>query len=90
MYGLKAWMINIDLLIAGGEDHKTGQADDENIPEENRYTALIEWTRKRFPQAGEIVYRWSGQVMEPVDYLAFIGKNPGDENVYIITGVDIR
>jgi Rieske Fe-S protein len=24
--------------------------------------------------------------MEPVDSLAYIGKNPGDENVYIITG----
>lgn len=34
----------------------------------------------------EVVYNWSGQVLEPVDSLAFIGKNPGDENVYIITG----
>jgi Rieske Fe-S protein len=24
--------------------------------------------------------------MEPVDYMAFIGKNPGDDQVYIITG----
>jgi glycine/D-amino acid oxidase-like deaminating enzyme/nitrite reductase/ring-hydroxylating ferredoxin subunit len=75
-----------DLLISGGEDHKTGQADDENIPEEDRYTRLIEWTKKRFPAMGEVVYQWSGQVMEPVDSLAFIGKNPGNENIYIITG----
>lgn len=75
-----------DLLIVGGEDHKTGQADDEGIPEEERYNALVEWTEKRFPIMKEIVYCWSGQVMEPVDYMAFIGKNPGDENVYIITG----
>ncbi len=75
-----------DLLISGGEDHKTGQADDENIPEENRYTRLIEWTKKQFPAVEEIVYKWSGQVMEPVDSLAFIGKNPGDDNIYIITG----
>ena len=34
----------------------------------------------------EIVYRWSGQVLEPLDSLAFIGKNPGSENIYIITG----
>jgi Rieske Fe-S protein len=34
-----------------------------------------------------IEMRWSGQVMEPVDGLAFIGRNPGDQqNVYIITG----
>jgi glycine/D-amino acid oxidase-like deaminating enzyme/nitrite reductase/ring-hydroxylating ferredoxin subunit len=75
-----------DLLIVGGEDHKTGQADDENIPEENRFDALIEWAGKRFPAMREIIYRWSGQVMEPVDYMAFIGKNPGDENIFIITG----
>ncbi len=75
-----------DLLIAGGEDHKTGQADDEGIPEDHRYTALIEWTKQHFPMMGEVIYRWSGQVMEPVDHLAFIGKNPGNDNVYIITG----
>ena len=34
-----------------------------------------------------IEFRWSGQVMEPVDYMAFIGKNPGtDEHIYIVTG----
>ena len=75
-----------DLLISGGEDHKTGQADEENIPEENRYLKLIDWTRKRFPAVQSLVYKWSGQVMEPVDYMAYIGKNPGDDNVYIITG----
>jgi len=75
-----------DLLIVGGEDHKTGQADDEGIPEEERYSALINWTEKRFPMMKEIIYCWSGQVMEPVDFMAFLGKNPGDENVYIITG----
>jgi glycine/D-amino acid oxidase-like deaminating enzyme/nitrite reductase/ring-hydroxylating ferredoxin subunit len=75
-----------DLLIVGGEDHKTGQANEEQIPEEERYKALIDWTQKRFPMMEEIIYRWSGQVMEPVDYMAFIGKNPGDDNVYIITG----
>jgi glycine/D-amino acid oxidase-like deaminating enzyme/nitrite reductase/ring-hydroxylating ferredoxin subunit len=75
-----------DLLIVGGEDHKTGQADDENIPEEKRYDALIDWTRTHFPAAEDVVYKWSGQVMEPVDFMAFIGKNPGDDNIYIITG----
>ena len=77
---------NFDLLISGGEDHKVGQADDENIPEEERYIKLIEWTQKRFPAMGNPEYKWSGQVMEPIDSMAFIGKNPGDENIYIITG----
>lgn len=75
-----------DLLIVGGEDHKTGQADKEDIPEEQRYTRLLEWASKRFPQLKHVVYRWSGQVMEPIDGMGFIGKNPGDDNIYIITG----
>lgn len=72
-----------DVLIVGGEDHKTGQADDCV----ERYARLEQWTRERFPQIGEIEFRWSGQVMEPVDYLAFIGRNPLDsDNVFIATG----
>ena len=70
------------LLIVGGEDHKTGQADDQD----RRFGALLEWTRQHFPMAGDIVYRWSGQIIEPNDAMAFIGRNPGDENVYIATG----
>ena len=34
----------------------------------------------------KIAYQWSGQVYEPIDSLAFIGKNPGNKNVYISTG----
>lgn len=72
-----------DILIVGGEDHKTGQANDG----EERFARLEQWTRERFPQTGEVEYRWSGQVMEPVDGLAFIGRNPlDDDNVYIATG----
>ncbi len=75
-----------DLLISGGEDHKTGQADDEHIPEEDRYIKLIQWTKNHFPAMEDVIYKWSGQVMEPIDSMAFIGKNPGDDNIYIITG----
>ena len=72
-----------DILIVGGEDHKSGQADDGD----QRYADLERWARERFPMIEGIELRWSGQVMEPVDGLAFIGRNPGDENnVYIITG----
>ncbi len=72
-----------DLLIVGGEDHKTGQADDI----EQIYPRLERWTRERFPSAGELLYTWAGQVMEPVDSLAFIGRNPLDhENVFVVTG----
>lgn len=75
-----------DLLIAGGEDHRTGQADDESIDEEDRYGKLLIWAKQHFPSIGSIEYKWSGQVLEPIDSLAYIGRNPGDENIYIITG----
>jgi glycine/D-amino acid oxidase-like deaminating enzyme/nitrite reductase/ring-hydroxylating ferredoxin subunit len=72
-----------DVLIVGGEDHKTGQADDAN----KRFGYLQRWTRTRFPMIEGIEFQWSGQVMEPVDGLAFIGRNPMDEeNVFIATG----
>lgn len=72
-----------DILIVGGEDHKTGQDDHP----ERRYRILEAWARKHISFLGEIAYQWSGQVMEPVDGLAYLGRNPMDEeNVYIITG----
>jgi glycine/D-amino acid oxidase-like deaminating enzyme/nitrite reductase/ring-hydroxylating ferredoxin subunit len=72
-----------DLLIIGGEDHKTGQA--EGI--EGRFARLATWGRKHFPGIKEIAFRWSGQVMESMDDVAFIGRNPKDgPNVYIVTG----
>jgi glycine/D-amino acid oxidase-like deaminating enzyme/nitrite reductase/ring-hydroxylating ferredoxin subunit len=72
-----------ELLIVGGEDHKTGQAHDA----ERRFSALQTWARERWPRAGALEYRWSGQVVEPADSLAFIGRNPGDHNnIYIATG----
>jgi glycine/D-amino acid oxidase-like deaminating enzyme/nitrite reductase/ring-hydroxylating ferredoxin subunit len=71
-----------DLLIVGGEDHKSGQADDTA----QRHGRLEAWTRARFP-IREVVFRWGGQVMETVDYLSFTGRNPLDkDNVYIHTG----
>ncbi len=72
-----------DLLIIGGEDHKTGQ---ENHPEHS-FAKLEEWARSRFSTIVNLVYRWSGQVMEPVDGIGFLGHNPLDrDNVYVITG----
>jgi glycine/D-amino acid oxidase-like deaminating enzyme/nitrite reductase/ring-hydroxylating ferredoxin subunit len=72
-----------DVLIVGGEDHKTGQQDDGN----KRFGALERWTRHRFPMVEDIEYRWSGEVLEPIDGLAFIGRNPLDaKNVFIATG----
>ncbi len=72
-----------DLVIIGGEDHKSGQADDE--PE--RYNRLEAWSRERLPRLGPVTFRWSGMVMETDDGLAFIGRNPLDkDNVFVATG----
>jgi Rieske Fe-S protein len=72
-----------DLLIVGGEDHKSGQAHDTD----ERHARLEAWTRARFPMLKDVPLRWGGQVMETVDYLAFTGRNPMDkDNVYIHTG----
>lgn len=71
-----------DVLVVGGEDHKTGQADDGA----DRLRRLEDWTRERFP-IGRVEFRWSGQVMEPVDGLGYIGRDPGDQpHIYVATG----
>ena len=69
-------------LIVGGEDHKTGQDDDPR----KRFRSLERWARKRFP-IETVNFRWSGQILETMDGLAYIGKDPsGLENVFIATG----
>ncbi|KAI1312924.1 FAD dependent oxidoreductase [Xylaria venustula] len=70
-----------DYLVVGGSDHKVGQEEARG-----RFDELEKWTRERFTQGKTVDYRWSGQVFEPVDYMAFIGKNQGNERIYIVTG----
>jgi len=70
-------------LIVGGEDHKTGQASDHA----ERFDRLVTWARERFPISGRVCHQWTGQVMETLDGLAFIGRNPADEsNIFVATG----
>ena len=72
-----------DLLIVGGEDHKSGQAHDSP----QRYRKLESWARSRFPMMQEVEFNWGGQIMETIDYLAFIGHNPMDhDNIFVATG----
>lgn len=72
-----------EILIVGGADHKVGE--DEHP--EHRYDEIERWTREHFPMAENVEYRWSGEVMEPSDGPAYLGRNPmDDKNVYIITG----
>jgi len=71
-----------DLLIVGGGDHRTGQKQDIH----SVYKELELWTLQRFPMLKEIQYRWSGQIIEPADSLAFIGRLKQGEERYLITG----
>jgi glycine/D-amino acid oxidase-like deaminating enzyme/nitrite reductase/ring-hydroxylating ferredoxin subunit len=72
-----------DWLIVGGEDHKTGQNDDFEAP----FARLERWARERFTIEKAEPLRWSGQVLEPIDGLAFIGHNPTrGKNVFVATG----
>jgi glycine/D-amino acid oxidase-like deaminating enzyme/nitrite reductase/ring-hydroxylating ferredoxin subunit len=71
-----------DILIVGGEDHRTGESDDAAA----RFDKLERWARERFPDMKKVTHRWSGQVLEPVDYVAFIGRSPGKDNIYVATG----
>lgn len=72
-----------DLLISGGEDHPTGETTGEIV---DHFARLQEWTHRNFP-IEKIIYRWSGQVMEPMDAIAFIGHSLWDNNnVFIVTG----
>jgi glycine/D-amino acid oxidase-like deaminating enzyme/nitrite reductase/ring-hydroxylating ferredoxin subunit len=73
-----------DLLLIGGEDHKTGQFPKEGAP----FMALEKWAREKFPMIKDVTVRWSGQVQEPDDYLGFIGRATAHakENVFVATG----
>jgi len=69
-------------LIAGGADHKTGEADDGWA----RFEGIESWIRALLPELGNITHRWSGQILDPIDYAAFSGRNPGNEHVFVHTG----
>lgn len=71
-----------DLLIVGGEDHKSGEENDMDA----RLAALEQWTRERYPSFTTADYRWSGQALEPIDFMPFSGRNPGSDNIYVHTG----
>ncbi len=71
-----------DYLIAGGCDHKSGEADDGD----KRFTDLKRWIKRLVPRLGGEVTRWSGQVLDTIDYCGFIGRDPGSKNIYIATG----
>jgi glycine/D-amino acid oxidase-like deaminating enzyme/nitrite reductase/ring-hydroxylating ferredoxin subunit len=71
-----------DFVIVGGEDHKSGEADDAD----KRFSRLEKWVRPLIPGLGPVTHRWSGQVLDTIDYAGFIGRDPGSEHIYVSTG----
>lgn len=68
-------------VLVGGGDHKTGQGDDPQV-----YARLQQWAAARFPAISRYTHAWWGQILEPDDGLGFIGADPDNENVYLVSG----
>jgi len=71
-----------DYLIAGGEDHKTGHAEDTGAC----FIKLESYVGQYF-EVEEIAFRWSSQYFEPADGIPYIGHLPGKPgNILVATG----
>jgi len=69
-------------LIVGGEDHKTGHADNAAAC----FLKLESHIRSWF-DVKEVVCKWSSQYFEPTDGLPYIGHMPGQPgNILVATG----
>jgi glycine/D-amino acid oxidase-like deaminating enzyme/nitrite reductase/ring-hydroxylating ferredoxin subunit len=68
-----------DYVIFGGEDHKTGQVSETEVP----YDRLESRLRTYVPDV-KVEHRWSGQVIETNDGLPFIGETA--EGQFAATG----
>ncbi|MHB8124763.1 MAG: FAD-dependent oxidoreductase [Desulfitobacteriaceae bacterium] len=73
---------NVELILVGGEQHKTGQGEDTT----KNYEALIDFSNEIYT-VEDIPYRWSTQDCMTLDGLPYVGhftsKTP---NMYIATG----
>jgi glycine/D-amino acid oxidase-like deaminating enzyme/nitrite reductase/ring-hydroxylating ferredoxin subunit len=71
-----------NLLLVGGEGHKTGQDIDTRL----RYEALEAWSADRF-KGSVTTHRWSAQDYMPADDLPYIGRLwAGSHRLWTATG----
>jgi hypothetical protein len=82
MYGCSPVMIEPISSSQAVAITKSGEADDAEV----RFQALETWTRNLIPAAQNVTHRWSGQVLDTIDYAGFIGRNPGSNKIYVHTG----
>ncbi len=70
-----------ELLLVGGNDHKTGHDDPEKAFED-----LEKYVRKYF-KVSSVKYKWSSQYYIPVDGLPYVGQIPFyADGIYCATG----
>lgn len=71
-----------EIILVGGERHKTGQGVDTN----EHYNALIDFAYEHFT-VEDIPYRWSTQDCMTLDSLPFVGQFTAETpNIYVATG----
>lgn len=71
-----------ELIIIGGEHHKTGQGEDTA----KHYEALVDYSNENFT-VEEIPYHWSAQDCMTLDDVPYVGHYTSDTpNMYIATG----
>lgn len=73
---------HFDLLLMGGEDHPASEPVDES-----RYAKIEFWGQRLFPYMQDVTHRWNGTIMEPDDYIGFIGRLDADHpNIFVCSG----
>jgi len=71
-----------ELILVGGEHHKTGQDSNTN----QHYSNLIDWAKKTF-RVVDIPYRWSTQDCMTLDGVPYVGQlTASSPNLYVATG----
>lgn len=72
----------MDLVILGGEDHRVGEVQET----QKAWGLLFQYLREATDESTP-AYQWSGEVMETMDDLPYIGRIPGrGENELMVTG----
>jgi glycine/D-amino acid oxidase-like deaminating enzyme len=71
-----------DTLIVGGEDHEASR----NVGAAARFARLEAWARRRFPALRAVTARWTGEIKQTTDNLAFLGRNAAESDVFVIDG----
>lgn len=71
-----------EMILVGGEHHKTGQCQNTNLCYQN----LIEFARENFT-VKDVLYRWSTQDCSTLDGLPYVGRlTLRSPNSYLATG----